>query len=111
MRRVLGSDRFARWLDRFLPTLRSGAPCPLLDVPVVSDHADPQIGHLLGLSLSKAAALRSIASALPSGPVRTRLAEAADAHLTAGLAAVDRGDFTTDHWLASFATLALDPAT
>ncbi|GAA4803693.1 DUF2891 domain-containing protein [Streptomyces ziwulingensis] len=109
MRRVLPAERFAPWLDRFLPALRSGGPCPPLDVPVVSDHADPQIGHLLGLTLSRAAALRSLADALPDGPVRTRLGEAAEAHLAAGLPAVARGDFTTDHWLATFAALALDP--
>ncbi|NEB80565.1 DUF2891 domain-containing protein [Streptomyces sp. SID14478] len=106
MRRVLGAEEFGAWLDRFLPALRTGAPCPLLDVPVVSDHADPQIGHLLGLALSRAAALRSLADALPDGPARIRLGEAADAHLAAGLPAVDRGDFTTDHWLATFAELA-----
>ncbi|GAA2323264.1 DUF2891 domain-containing protein [Streptomyces kunmingensis] len=106
MRRVLDAPEFERWLDRFLPGLRTGAPCALLDVPVVSDHADPWIGHLLGLALSRAAALRSIAGALPDGPVRTRLTEAADAHLAAGLPAVDSGDFTTDHWLATFAELA-----
>ncbi|GAA2274224.1 hypothetical protein GCM10010145_52310 [Streptomyces ruber] len=111
MRRVLAGEEFAEWLDRFLPALRTGAPCPLLEVPVVSDPADPQIGHLLGLALSRAAALRSLAGALPDGPVRTRLTGAAEAHLAAGLPAVERGDFTTDHWLATFATLALDPYT
>ncbi|MET9494858.1 DUF2891 domain-containing protein [Streptomyces sp. NPDC006552] len=106
MRRVLDAEAFARWLDRFLPGLRTGAPCALLDVPLVSDPADPHIGHLLGLALSRAAALRTIAGALPDGPVRSRLTEAADAHLAAGLPAVDSGDFTTDHWLATFAELA-----
>ncbi|MEU9554193.1 DUF2891 domain-containing protein [Streptomyces fumanus] len=110
MRRVLPGERFAPWLDRFLPALAAGDPCPLLEVPVVSDHTDPQIGHLLGLALSRAAALRSLAAALPAGPVRDRLAGAAEAHLAAGLPAVRRGDFTTDHWLATFATLALDDA-
>ncbi|ANB10316.1 hypothetical protein SAM40697_6363 [Streptomyces ambofaciens] len=109
MRRVLPRDDLAAWLDRFLPALGTGAPCPLLDVPVVSDHADPQIGHLLGLTLSRAAALRSLADALPEGPARSRLDGAAEAHLSAGLPAVERGDFTTDHWLATFAALALDP--
>ncbi|MBD0424689.1 DUF2891 domain-containing protein [Streptomyces sp. TRM S81-3] len=109
MRRVLPGEEFASWLDRFLPALRSGAPCPLLDVPLVSDHADPQIGHLLGLALSRAAALRSLADALPEGAVRSRLGAAAEAHLSAGLPAVERGDFTTDHWLATFAALALAP--
>ncbi|MGY4274217.1 DUF2891 domain-containing protein [Streptomyces sp. M18.1] len=110
VRRVLPAERFAAWLDRFLPALRTGAPCAPLDVPVVSDHADPQIGHLLGLTLSRAAALRSLADALPDGPARARLTAAAEAHLAAGLPAVERGDFTTDHWLATFAALALDPA-
>ncbi|MEV7793522.1 DUF2891 domain-containing protein [Streptomyces sp. NPDC087512] len=109
MRRVLPREGFAAWLDRFLPALRTGGPCALLDVPVVSDHSDPQIGHLLGLALSRAAALRSVAGALPDGPVRDRLGAAAEAHLAAGLPAVQRGDFTTDHWLATFAALALDP--
>ncbi|MCQ4208898.1 DUF2891 domain-containing protein [Streptomyces longispororuber] len=107
MRRVLDAAEFEEWLDRFLPALTTGAPCAVLDVPVVSDHADPHIGHLLGLALSRAAALRHLADALPDGPARTRLTDAAEAHLAAGLPAVDRGDFTTDHWLATFAELAL----
>ncbi|MFF3496207.1 DUF2891 domain-containing protein [Streptomyces sp. NPDC002795] len=112
MRRVFehgeseNADDFAAWLDRFLPALATGAPCPLLDVPVVSDHSDPQIGHLLGLALSRAAALRAIANALPQGAVRERLTKAAQEHLDAGLPAVESGDFTTDHWLATFAELA-----
>ncbi|MEV8318398.1 DUF2891 domain-containing protein [Streptomyces sp. NPDC059900] len=106
MRRVLNTREFAAWLDRFLPALATGGPCPLLDVPLVSDHSDPQIGHLLGLALSRAAALRAIANALPQGVVRERLAKAAQEHLDAGLPAVESGDFTTDHWLATFAELA-----
>ncbi|WP_328632299.1 DUF2891 domain-containing protein [Streptomyces sp. NBC_00356] len=107
MRRVFeNADDFATWLDRFLPALATDAPCPLLDVPVVSDHSDPQIGHLLGLALSRAAALRTIADALPQGVVRERLTKAAQEHLDAGLPAVESGDFTTDHWLATFAELA-----
>jgi hypothetical protein len=107
MRRVFANaDAFATWLDRFLPALATGEPCALLDVPVVSDHSDPQIGHLLGLALSRAAALRTIANALPQGVVRDRLTKAAQEHLDAGLPAVESGDFTTDHWLATFAELA-----
>ncbi|WP_306318796.1 MULTISPECIES: DUF2891 domain-containing protein [unclassified Streptomyces] len=99
-------DAFAAWLNRFLPALAADAPCALLDVPVVSDHSDPHIGHLLGLALSRAAALHAIAGALPEGRVRDRLTKAAHAHLDAGLPAVESGDFTTDHWLATFAELA-----
>ncbi|WP_435861612.1 DUF2891 domain-containing protein [Streptomyces milbemycinicus] len=107
--RVLPRTRFAGWLDGFLPGLERGAPAPLLTPPVVSDPTDPQIGHLIGLSLSRAAALRRIAAALPEGDPRGPvLISAAEDHLAAGLPYVVSGDFTGDHWLATFATLALD---
>ncbi|NED13770.1 DUF2891 domain-containing protein [Streptomyces sp. SID9124] len=105
MRRVLPADAFRTWLAGFLP---EPATSPLLTPPVVSDHADPQIGHLLGLTLSRAAALRTIGDALGEGPVRDALAASAEAHLAAGLPTVSSGDFSSDHWLATYAALALD---
>lgn len=122
MRRVLERDRFAVWLDAFLPELsgaagestRSRSVRPRLLVPPrVADPADPQTGHLLGLCLSRAAALRTIAGALPDGDARREVLTAdADEHLAAGLPAVSasEGDFTTGHWLATFAALALEAA-
>ncbi|OMI34505.1 hypothetical protein SPAR_35986 [Streptomyces sparsogenes DSM 40356] len=107
--RVLPQADFAAWLDGFLPGIGRGAPTPLLTPPVVSDPADPQIGHLVGLSLSRAAALRRLAAALPEDDPRAPvLAAAAGDHLAAGLPHVVSGDFTGDHWLATFAALALD---
>ncbi len=109
MSRVLPEEEFARWLERFLPGVEWGAPVTVLTPPVVSDPADPQIGHLLGLILSRAAALRRLAAALPHGDPRADvLRTAARDHLAAGLPATDSGDFTGDHWLATFAALALD---
>ncbi|GAA2364431.1 hypothetical protein GCM10010246_65710 [Streptomyces cuspidosporus] len=106
---MLPQADFAAWLDGFLPGIGRGAPTPLLTPPVVSDPADPQIGHLVGLSLSSAAALRRLAAALPEGDPRAPvLAAAAREHLAAGLPHVVSGDFTGDHWLATFAALALD---
>ncbi|MFD4943952.1 DUF2891 domain-containing protein [Streptomyces sp. NPDC058239] len=105
MRRVLPVAEFRTWLATFLPGL---ADSPLLTPPVISDHSDPQIGHLLGLTMSRAAALRTIADALGEGPDRTALTASAEAHLAVGLPAVSSGDFNTDHWLATFAALALD---
>ncbi|MER6101718.1 DUF2891 domain-containing protein [Streptomyces sp. NPDC001832] len=105
MRRVLPVAEFRTWLATFLPGLADSA---LLTPPVISDHSDPQIGHLLGLTLSRAAALRTIADALGEGPARTALTASAEAHLAVGLPAVSSGDFNTDHWLATFAALALD---
>lgn len=109
MRRVLAGEDFGVWLSAFLPRLSDGGPRALLEPPAVSDPADPQIGHLIGLALSRAAALRSIAGALPHGDGRIPvLRAAAEAQLNAGLPHVMAGDFTSDHWLATFALLALD---
>jgi hypothetical protein len=108
VRRVLPPREFAHWLERFLPELGSTGGDAFLPPPRISDAADPQIGHLLGLCLSRAAALRGIADALPDGDVRVPvLTAAATANLAAALPATTSGDFTTDHWLATFATLAL----
>lgn len=110
MRRVLPAAEFAGWLAAFLPGLRDGSG-PFLTPPQVSDPSDPQIGHLHGLCLSRAAALRHLAAALPDGDPRVRTLTAdADAHLAAGLPATVSGNFTTDHWLATFAALALEAA-
>ncbi|MGP3974892.1 DUF2891 domain-containing protein [Streptomyces sp. 8N114] len=108
VRRVLPQGEFAEWLERFLPELDGTGGPEFLPPPRVSDPADPQLGHLLGLCLSRAAALRGIAGALPSDDPRVAtLTTAAEANLAAGLPATTSGDFTTDHWLATFATLAL----
>lgn len=119
MRRVLPAREFPDWLTAFLPEIPGtsgtpelpGADGPFLAPPRVSDPSDPQIGHLLGLCLSRAAALRSLAAALPADDPRVpALRGAAEVHLAAALPATASGDFTTDHWLATFAALALHGA-
>ncbi|MFF7655829.1 DUF2891 domain-containing protein [Streptomyces sp. NPDC007983] len=107
--RVLPREEFATWLERFLPGLAHSAHPTLLNPPVVTDPADPQIGHLLGLSLSRAAALRRLSAALPDDDRRVPVLDgAARDHLAAGLPHAVTGDFTRDHWIATFAALALD---
>jgi hypothetical protein len=109
VRRVLPPEAFADWLGCFLPGLAHGLPLTLLDPPAACDPADPQIGHLLGLSLSRAASLRGIAGALPAGDPRVPLLRSsAQRHLVAGLPHVLADDFTSGHWLATFAALALE---
>ena len=108
VRRILPGDEFGRWLAGFLPGLAHGQPIALLEPPGVSDPEDPQIGHLLGLSLSRAAALRSIGRALPDGDPRAAvLFAAAGVHLAAGLPHVTTGVWAADRWVATFAALAL----
>ncbi len=102
MREVLPGEDFLPWLARFLPHGLG----PLAHPPVVPDRTDAQFSHLDGLSLSRAWALRRIAAALPAAEAQEFTA-AAERHLGAGLPQVVGGDYVGEHWLASFAALAL----
>ena len=107
MRRVLDAADFSSWLDRFLPRLADREPGTLFKPAIVSDRSDGKIAHLDGLNLSRAWCWRSIASSWPaSDPRRSIALEAADTHLAASLPHV-AGDYMGEHWLATFALLAL----
>ena len=100
---------FAAWFDAFLPELAAGRPRTLFVPAAVSDRTDGKIAHLDGLNLSRAWCWQVVAAALPAGDARRVLAaDAADRHVEAGVAHV-AGDFMGEHWLASFAVLALWP--
>lgn len=74
----------------------------------VSDRTDGKIAHLDGLNLSRAWCQRTLARALPANDPRVQvLHEAAQTHLNAALDHV-AGDYMGEHWLATFATLALE---
>lgn len=109
MSRVLGSD-FSAWFDAFLPDVARGEPATLFTPATVSDRSDGKIAHLDGLNLSRAWCWRRIAAALdPNHPVHTRALNTAETHLTAALPHI-AGDYMGEHWLASFALLALESA-
>jgi hypothetical protein len=74
---------------------------------VVSDRSDGKIAHLDGLNFSRAWCWRELAATLPAGDPLAAVAEAtAREHLAASLPHV-AGDYMGEHWLASFALLAL----
>lgn len=107
MRRALSESDFTRWLDSFLPRIESREPATLFEPAEVSDRTDSKIAHLDGLNLSRAWCWRSIAQAWPEGDARRAIAQqSAGAHLAASLPHV-AGDYAGEHWLASFAALAL----
>lgn len=106
MRRVLGED-FPAWFDGFLPRAGKGEPAVLFEPVTPSDRSDGKIAHLDGLNLSRAWCWRGIARALPDGhAARGPALAAADRHLAASLPHVT-GDYMGEHWLASFALLAM----
>jgi hypothetical protein len=105
IKRVLPRAEFAHWFNAFLPRLAEGAPNSLLTPAFVSDRSDGKIAHLDGVNLSRAWCWRSLADAL--APDLAALArETADRHLEASLPHV-AGDYMGEHWLATFALLAL----
>lgn len=107
MRRVLPAAGFVAWLDRFLPRMAEQQPQTLFVPASVSDRSDGKIAHLDGLNLSRAWCWRGIAAALlPEDPRRAVALAAADCHLDVALPQVT-GDYMGEHWLASFALLAL----
>jgi len=108
LRRILAPVDFRPWFARFLPRAAQRLPASLFAPATVSDRTDGKIAHLDGLNLSRAWCWRSIAGSLEAGdPVRAVALAAADEHLAAGLAHV-AGDYMGEHWLATFALLALE---
>ena len=90
MKEVLGAQ-YAAWSRRFF----SASP-ETLEPPVVADRADAKQAHLDGLALSRAWCLKKLG-----------YAEAAERHLRAGMPHAVGGHYVGEHWLASFAALAL----
>jgi hypothetical protein len=110
MRRLLPTEEFLPWFDRFLPHIAERAPATLFRPATVTDRTDGKIAHLDGLNLSRAWCWHSLASALsPGDPRRAIMQDAADRHLAAGLPHIAT-DYMGAHWLASFAVLALEAA-
>jgi hypothetical protein len=108
MRRSLPERAFRAWFDGFLPDLAAGSPASLFTPALVSDRSDGKIAHLDGVNLSRAWCWRGLAGALD--PALAELARGtADVHLDASLPHV-AGDYMGEHWLATFALLALEAA-
>jgi hypothetical protein len=91
MRAVLPAAEFSHWLERFLP-----AEAEHLQPAGVADRADAKQSHLDGLALSRAWCF-----------LKLGYQAAARRHLAAALPHVVGGHYVGEHWLASFATLAL----
>jgi len=106
MRRFLAPAAFKTWFADFLPNILAGEPGALFAPARVSDRTDGKIAHLDGLNFSRAWCWRAIASAVGE-PVASRAQAAAETHIAASLPHV-AGDYMGEHWLATFALLALE---
>jgi hypothetical protein len=92
MRTVLG-DRFPGWWDGF-----GGAVSAVCRPAQVTDPEDGQGAHLIGLNLYRAHVLDLLGAQYES---------VARAHLEAALPYVTGAGWAAEHWLASFAVLAV----
>jgi len=107
VRRYLPPEEFRAWFVGFLPQAATGEPRTLFEPATVSDRSDGKIAHLDGLNFSRAWCWREIAASLEArDPARVMAEAAASRHLAASLPHV-AGDYMGEHWLATFALLAL----
>ena len=96
---------FPIWFEQFLPRIAAREPATLFTPAIVSDRSDSKIAHLDGLNLSRGWCWLSLAPLLPSAE-QAIAKVSADEHLAAALPHLS-GDYMGEHWLASFALLAL----
>ena len=105
MSRILQENEFSRWFKRFYEkkSLEN-----IIKLPVVSDRTDLQIVHLAGLTLSRAWCMKGVAKALPAKNKAGILFErTAGSFLQQSLPNILSGNYSGEHWLASFAVYAL----
>jgi len=106
MARITGMG-FADWFDGFLPGAADRTPASLFAPAIVSDRSDGKIAHLDGVNLSRAWCWRGIAARLGKGhPAYAAIRGTAEQHIAASLPHIT-DDYMGEHWLASFALLAL----
>jgi hypothetical protein len=86
---------FPIWFEQFLPRVAEREPATLFTPATVSDRSDGKIAHLDGLNLSRAWCWCELG-----------FPEHAKTHLDAALPHL-AGDYMGEHWLQSFALLAL----
>src|SRR3990167_190976 len=102
MRRVLPKAEFQKWLKVFLPELFSKKF--QLEPGKIIDRTDGKLVHLDGLNFSRGWCLYNLGK---SDKRFAHLIKVADQHMDASLPNITDGDYMGEHWLASFALLAL----
>lgn len=103
MARVLPKSEFQKWLDNFLPQLKSNSF--QIETGKVSDRTDGKLVHLDGVNFSRAWSLNYIVKALPE---YEHLSNIANQHINYSLPSIVNDHYEGGHWLGSFAIYALN---
>jgi hypothetical protein len=107
MAAALDVGKFRAWFAAYLPRAAERDPASLFEPASSPDRTDGKMAHLDGVNFSRAWCWREVAAHLdPADPVRAVAEDAARVHISASLPHV-AGDYMGEHWLASFALLAL----
>jgi hypothetical protein len=102
------AEEFRAWFADYLRDVHQRQPTTLFTPARVSDRSDGKIAHLDGLNLSRAWCWTGIADALgPDNPATPVIRASAIEHRDAGLPHI-AGDYAGEHWLATFALLAIE---
>ena len=105
MSRILPQKEFEKWLNQFYEkrSLEN-----IEQIPIISDINDYQTVHLVGLSFSKAWAMKNIIDALPEKNfIRKQFEKSREKFIENSLPIIFQGNYGGDHWLACFAVYAL----
>lgn len=101
MRKVLDELTFELWLKDFLPEINTGKLA--LEPGEILDRTDGKLVHLDGLNFSRAWCLYPLIEHLNSPGHATAIA---NQHMAHSLPKIVDGDYSGEHWLASFALYA-----
>ena len=104
MAELVPEGEFREWFAHYLPNVERQLPATLFAPARVSDRSDGKIAHLDGLNLSRAWCWAGIADRLGDSAV---IRASAKEHRAAGLPHI-AGDYAGEHWLATFALLAVE---
>ena len=102
MSKILSKEDFKKWFDAFLPD--ATRQNYLLSPATVSERTDGKLVHLDGANFCRAWSLFAIVDQIPE---YGHLIKIANEHIKASLPSIADGSYEGEHWLATFALLAL----
>jgi hypothetical protein len=109
MAHILPQTQFVDWFNRFMPAVYSARFRPLVSPFDASKMTKSQMAgqsHLIGLAFSRAAAMLTIADALPPGDPRIAVfRRLAAIHARQGYKTLDEAGYLESHWIASYALM------
>lgn len=101
----MSKQEFTRWFNKFFDKRDIEN---ISKAAVISDIKDYQIVHLVGLSFSKSWCMKHIGNALPENhPYKKHFLATSKQLLENALPFVFQGNYGGEHWLASFAVMAM----